>query len=145
MRSFLFFCSLLLISLGCSKSRTDQACFADSETDLTGVWVVEGDGPDREPADTLRFTRNGNNTLLSFYCDGSPGPDWPEFANTPYRFQQGKLSYLDYSNQTGDEIEVESFQWVEPGRSFSVLRYEILTYISADYRVRYTRLPCAQQ
>jgi hypothetical protein len=78
--------------------------------------------------------------MLSFHSSGSPGPDWPEDAETEYRFQNGKLSYRNYFGSDNSFFEVESFQWVAPGERFSIKLHQVLLFMSADYRVTYRKL-----
>ena len=121
---------------GCAK----KAISGKTSESLEGVWVREGDTPGLHPADTLTFALKSGKKILSFYSAGSPGPDWPTFAETEYRFENGKLTYRNYFGTDNDFFEVESFQWVTPQKTFSVKLYQILRFMSADYRVTYRKL-----
>ena len=124
----------------CITACTEKAAVNLEPETLHGVWVRENDLPGREPADTLTFfSKNGKN-FLSFYSFGSPGPNWPEYAETEYRFQNGKLSYRSYVGNNNTFFDVESFQWISPGKSFSVKLHQVLLFMSADYRVTYQKL-----
>ncbi len=119
---------------------TEKAMVTQPEEPLQGVWVREDNAPGRGPADTLTFSKKSDKNILSFYSAGSPGPNWPEYAETEYRFQNGKLSYRNYFGTDNEFFEVQSFQWITPGKSFSVKLYQILAFMSADYRVTYRRI-----
>jgi len=119
---------------------TKKATVAKQEEPLRGVWVREDSPPGREPADTLTFSIKGGKNILSFYSAGSPGPDWPEQAETEYQFKNGKLFYRNYFGTDNDFFEVESFQWITPEKSFSVKLYQILRFMSADYKVTYRKI-----
>lgn len=131
----LLFVTITSIS-GCNKRAVSNKMVGP----LEGIWVKEGDTPGMHPADTLTFTmRNGKN-ILSFYSAGSPGPNWPTYAETEYRFENGKLFYRNYFATDNDFFEVQSFQWITAQKSFSVKLYEVLRFMSADYRVTYTKV-----
>lgn len=119
---------------------TEKAISTQPPEPLLGVWVREGDAPGKDPADTLVFAVKNNKNIMSFYSAGSPGPNWPSNAETEYRFEHGKLNYRNYFGSDNDFFEVESFQWVSPEKSFSVKLYQIVRYISADYRVTYQKV-----
>ena len=129
----------LLVSF-CITACTEKTSVAIKPESLHGLWVRENDLPGREPADTLAFfSKNGQN-MLSFYSAGSPGPDWPEHAETEYRLQNNKLGYRNYFGGDNAFFEVKSFEWVTPEKSFSVRLHEVLRFMSADYRVTYRKL-----
>jgi hypothetical protein len=123
---------------GCDKKGSSSN--PDPETALLGTWVRVDDTPGSQPADTLRFFRKNGKDLLAFYCAGSPGPNWPSQAETEYKFNSGKLSYKDYSGTNSDFHTVESFEWITKEKAFSVKLYQILLYMSADYRVTYQKI-----
>ena len=130
----LLFVTMISIT-GCTKAVSNK-----TPPPLEGVWVKEGDTPGMHPADTLTFTWKNGKNILKFYSAGSPGPNWPAFAETEYRFENGKLSYRNYFGTDNDFFEVDSFQWVTPQDIFSVKLYQILRFMSADYRVTYRKL-----
>lgn len=134
-----FYCTIFILTvilIACGKKQVP----ANSQEMLEGVWVREFDNPGRQPADTLEFSNENGKNILRFYCAGSPGPNWPSEARTEYRFGNEKLSYKDYSGSGSDFYQVESFQWVKPGKTFSVKLYQVLLYMSADYRVTYQKI-----
>ena len=130
---------LFLVSISFLRC-TEKAISTQSPMPLNGVWVREGDTPGKDPADTLVFAVKNNKKTLSFYSAGSPGPNWPSYAETEYRFENGKLTYRNYFSSDNDFFEVESFEWVSPEKSFSVKLYQIVRYMSADYRVTYRKV-----
>lgn len=131
---------ILIAAAGFGMACSKKAVSNKAAEPLQGVWVREDDTPERRPADTLTFSTKNGTKILSFYSAGSPGPDWPSHAETEYRFENGKLSYRIYSGGSTDFFEVESFQWITPEKSFSVKLYQILGFISADYRVTYRKI-----
>ena len=137
-RSILFMLVITAVfASSCSKKAVTAAAESNS---LLGTWVRENDPPGRIAADTLRFSvRNGKN-ILSFYSDGSPGPNWPTHADTEYKFKDGKLSYQNYSGSNTEYLNVESFQWIIPGKSFSAKLHQIVGFMSADYWVTYNKI-----
>lgn len=134
-----YFLIAALYSL-CVTACTEKAKVAIHEQPLQGIWVREDDVPGRGPADTLVFSTKNRKDILSFYSAGSPGPGWPEHAETEYRFQNGKLSYRNYFGTDNEFFEVESFEWITPQERFSVKLHQILRFMSADYRVTYRRI-----
>ena len=131
----------LIISLcSCVLAACPKQTINDETQSLSGTWVREGDMPGRQPADTLFFSQKDGKPSLSFYSAGSPGPGWPSEAKTEYQFQNDKLSFRDYSGNSNDLFKVESFQWLERGKSFSVKLHHLLLYMSADYRVTYKKI-----
>src|SRR5688500_11834773 len=98
---------------------------------LQAIWVREGDTPGKHPADTLTFSMKNGKNILSFYSAGSPGPDWPEHAETDYKFENGKLSYRNYFGTDNNFFEVESFQWITPEKTFRVKLYQIVRFMAA--------------
>lgn len=131
----LFFIALIpaiLFSMGCSKNKSS------SENDvLTGSWIRKGtDGTG--PGNKLIFSRAAGTPMLSFNCNASPGSG-PTDAYVPYRFSNNQLSYLNYTDSVGGYYPVTSFNWVVPGREFSVQFHQILLYMSAVYEVNYEK------
>src|SRR5215207_7507576 len=87
---FILFISLIILS-GCRKSIKEK-----EEDIMLGTWVREGTNGTGS-GNTLVFSKVNGTYTLSFDCSGSPGPDWPSQATTEYKFQNGLLTYLDYS------------------------------------------------
>ena len=131
---------LLLVTTTVVCGCTKRAVTNKAAGSLEGVWVREGDTPGMHPADTLTFARKNGKNVLSFYSAGSPGPNWPTFAETEYRFENGKLYYRNYSDSDNGFLEVESFKWITPQKSFSLKLYQVLRFMSADYRVTYIKV-----
>ena len=131
---------LFLIMSALVTACTKKAVSNQPTAPLQGVWVREGDVPGMDPADTLTFAVKNGKNILSFYSAGSPGPNWPTYAETEYRFANGKLNYRNYFGTDNDFFEVESFQWVATEKSFSVKLYQLVRYMSADYRVTYRKV-----
>jgi hypothetical protein len=134
---------LILLSIVfalCITACTEEATVAIPGKPLQGTWVRDDNPPGRGPADTLTFSIKNGKNILSFYSAGSPGPGWPEHAETEYRFENGKLSYRNYFGTDTGFLAVESFQWITPEKSFSVKLYQFLPFMSADYRVTYSKI-----
>ncbi len=118
---------------GCSKATVSE------EDQILGTWVrvgTDGSGP----AGTLTFSKKNNIYTLQFDCSGSPGPNWPSAAETEYKFQNGKLSFINYSNSGLGFYTAESFNWTDKGQEFEMKFYQLLFYISADYTVKYRKV-----
>lgn len=133
-----FFPFLILIAFlvtNCNK----KSASGSTKNDLTGFWVLEGDTPGPGSADTLFFSEKNGKKLLNFYTGPGLGSNLPRWVETEYKFENGKLSYFDYLGSYNKFMDVESFQWLDPGKKFSVKRYQILGFFSADYRVTYIR------
>lgn len=119
----------------CSKSDDDT----NAVNDLKGTWRREGtDG--NGPGNTLYFAIVNNVPTLTFDCSGSPGPNWPILAQTPYKFVNQKLSYLDYSDNSQGYYNVTSFRWITKGEEFEIEFRQILLYMSAIYTVKYKKI-----
>ena len=124
--------SILLLS-GCSKATIS------GEDQLLGTWVRVGtDGTG--PAGTLQFSLKNGIHILQFNCSGSPGPNWPSTAETQYKFQNGKLSFINYSDTSLGFYTAESFNWTIKGQEFEVKLYQLLYYMSADYTVKFKKV-----
>ena len=111
-----------------------------SEEDIIqGTWIRKGtDG--NGPGNKLIFSKKNGTYTLSFDCSGSPGPDWPSHAETEYKFENGKLNYIVYSDVSRGFYTVQHFKWLVRGERFEVHLREILLFMSADYPVEYNRL-----
>ena len=123
---------VLLIFTSCKKETVSD------EQRMQGTWVRVGtDGTG--PAGTLVFTQVTGKNTLQFNCSGSPGPGWPTTANTMYSFQNGKLSFVDYSNSSGTIYTADSFTWITKGEEFEIKLRQLLLFMSADYTVRFKK------
>ena len=115
-------------------------CRKDADTDasaLYGTWVKEGGGL---PADTIRFFSKANKNMLAFEFGGTGGVNWPAHVETEYRFSNDKLEVKEISGSADDFFAADSFQWITRNKEFSVKLYQVVQYISADYRVTYRKL-----
>ena len=126
-------CSLLFFFFCICKREAADA------SSIYGTWVIEGDGPGREPADTLRFYRKDEKNLLAFYTAGTPGSAWNPETITEFATAGNKLQFKDYTGQSTNNMPVESFEWVN-NKEFSIKFHELLLYISSDYRVTYQKI-----
>ncbi len=125
-----FFSALLLN--GCNKAPVSE------EDQILGTWVKEGtDGSG--PGGTLYFSRKNGKYILQFDCSGSPGPNWPSTAETEYKFQNGKLSYIDYSDSGLGFYTAMNFNWITKGEVFEVRFREILLFMSSNGMVKYKK------
>ena len=127
---------ILLVSSvisGCNKK-------TDSEEDLIiGTWIREStDGTG--PGNTLYFSKKNGIYTLSFNCSGSPGPGWPSNAETEYKFQNEKLTYLNYYDPGLGFYTANNFRWVTKAQEFELLFREMLLYMSATYLVKYKKV-----
>ena len=121
---------------GCPKKDVLNA----SEAALQGMWIRVDDTPGLQPADTIRFfTKNGKN-LMAFKCVGCPATIAPAHIETEFKFENSILSFRDYTGQSNDFRNVESFQWITSEKEFSVKLYQFLVFMSADYRVNYKKV-----
>ena len=123
----------------CSTKKTENTLLKD-EDKILGVWVNTPLGPTSLPADTLYFTKKDGAYKLSFDCSGAPVFNWPSRAETIYRFENGKLSYQNYSDPANGFIVASSFEWITPGKEFQIFRRHLLIYMSAEYLVKYTKI-----
>ena len=144
---------LILVSVfllaGCRKSASNQEeqqkitnedpSIKDEEK-ILGIWLKHPLFANPNPADTLYFTKSNSNYTLSFDCSGSPGPGWPSRAHVPYKFDNGKLSYLNYVDNSYGYFVATSFQWITPGKEFEIFLRHILLFMSATYNVRYMKI-----
>lgn len=140
MHKTLFACLVAGTFFFASCDKKENNSNPGTETALQGTWVRVDDAPGRQPADTLRFLRKNGKNMLAYYSAGSPGPDWPSQAETEYKFDNGKLSYKLFAGSNSEFLTVDSFQWITNEKEFSVKLYQILLYMSADYRVTYQKI-----
>lgn len=133
MRYFIIISTVVILTaIGCKKETKSD------EQQIQGTWVrVGSDGTG--PAGTLVFSQATGSNMLQFNCSGSPGPGWPTTANTTYSFQNGKLSFVDYSNSSGTIYTADSFTWITKGEEFEIKLRQLLLFMSADYTVRYKK------
>ena len=130
---------IILSSLLCFIFTSCKKENRSDEEQLHGTWIrVGSDGTG--PAGTLVFSSLNAQNTLQFNCSGSPGPGWPTTANTTYSIQNGKLSFVDYSNSNGTVYTADSFKWITKGEEFEIKLYQLLLYMSADYTVRYKKM-----
>lgn len=129
---------ILLVS-ACSRKKTEDTPLKE-EDKILGVWVNSRLGPTALPADTLYFTKKNGAYTLSFDCSGAPVFNWPSRAETPYRFENGKLSYRNYDDPSSGFLVASSFEWITPGKEFQIFRRHLLIYMSAEYLVKYTKI-----
>jgi hypothetical protein len=128
----IFSAFVLLAATSCKKETVSD------EQQMHGTWVrVGSDGSG--PAGTLVFSQTVGSNMLQFDCSGSPGPGWPTTANTAYSFQNGKLSFIDYSNSNATIYTADSFNWITKGEEFEIKLRQLLLFMSADYTVRYKK------
>jgi hypothetical protein len=130
-RFFLVLIMTTAILSGCSKDAIKDASV------LYGTWVKEGGGL---PADTLRFFSKGNKNMLAFEFSTTGGINWPAHVETEYRFSNNKLEVKAVPGGADDFFPADSFEWITKNREFSVKLYQVVQYISADYRVTYRKL-----
>lgn len=123
--------STLLVS--CSKSVEKE------EDQIIGTWVREGTNGTGS-GNTLLFSKTNGTYTLSFDCSGSPGPDWPSSASTEYKFQNGVLTYRDYSDNSHNFYTATSFKWITKGEEFEIWFRQVLLFMSAEYVVKYKKV-----
>ena len=136
-RSIILLLFILLVS-ACSRKEKDP--ILKDEDRILGVWLITPLGSIPRPADTLYFTKNDGAYKLSFDCSGAPVFNWPSRAETPYRFENGKLSYLNYYDPADGFVVASSFEWITPGQEFQIFRRHLVLYMSAEYTVKYTKI-----
>ena len=129
-RFFLFVLSVTSILSGCDKGELTEA------SALHGTWVKETGGL---PGDTLRFFAKEGKNMLAFRFGTTAGFNWPADVETEYRFSNGKLS-VKAVDGAGQYFPADSFEWIVKNREFRVKLYQIVQYISADYKVTYRKL-----
>ena len=131
---------LLFILLISACSRKEKDAFLKDEDKILGVWIITPIGPIPRPADTLYFTKKDGAYKLSFDCSGAPVSNWPSRAETPYTFENGKLSYLNYYDPADGFVVASSFEWITPGKEFQIFRRHLVLYMSAEYTVKYIKI-----
>ncbi len=125
---------LITVIAGCTK---EKGSF-ESDKDIKGVWILKGTNG-VGPGSKLEFSVKNGTNIVSFDCSGSPGPNWPLKAETPCKFENSKLSYVDYERPANGYFQVTSFKWVVKGKEFSVKFHQVLLYVSSDYIVHYIK------
>jgi hypothetical protein len=130
-RFSLFLLIVAALLFGCSKDASME------ESSLYGTWVKEGGGL---PADTLRFFSKDNKNIVAFEFSPTRGINWPENVEAEYSIVNDKLAIKDASGTTNEFFIADSFEWIQIKKEFSVKLYQIVQYISADYRATYRKL-----
>lgn len=124
----------ILFFASCDKQKVKT-----EEDPIKGTWVRVGTSG-TGPGNTIVFSQKNGVNIMSFDCSGSPGPGWPSNAETEYKFENGKLSYLNYYDTSLGFYTVTNFTWITEGQEFEVKFREILLFMAADYKVRYKKL-----
>jgi len=125
---------------GVQAGNENENTAISDEDKIIGVWLKHPLYATPDPADTLYFSKKNGAYTLNFDCSGSPAPGWPSRAEIPYKFENGKLSYLNYYDNNYGFFVASSFQWITPGKEFEIFLRHILLYMSATYNVRYTKI-----
>jgi hypothetical protein len=134
MKIYCFIIILVILISACRKNETS------SQLRIYGTWVRQGDVPGKAPADTLIFYKQNNQNLLKFYLgNGSPGSGFPSEVITDFKLEGSKIFYKDYLSPQAEFREIKSFQWTDDTH-FNLKFYELVVYISADYRVYYEKV-----
>lgn len=112
----------LIVSLslftGCKKDA------AQSDTALTGTWIKGN-----QAGDTLQFLKkNGKNILRR---NESFNADLPAYIEKEYRFSNGKLDVKLFSPFSDDFYPIDSFQWTEAGREFTIQGIQLYLFMAA--------------
>ena len=131
--------SFILIIAILFFSRCDKPRVKTEDDPIKGTWMRVGT-TGVGPGNTIIFSQKNGVNIMSFDCSGSPGPGWPSNAETAYKFENGKLSYLNYYDNSLGFYTVANFNWITVGQEFELKFREVLLYMSADYKVRYTKL-----
>jgi len=130
----ILFVLLIALVIGCNREKA----FFDNDKNIKGVWILKGtDGVG--PGSKLEFSVKNGTNIVSFGCSGSPGSSWPLKAETPYQFENNKLSYIDYENPANGYFNVTSFKWVVQGKEFSIKLHQVLLFMNSDYIVNYIK------
>lgn len=131
------FVVLQFAMLGCSKQ--------SNEDSIEGVWVIEhplGYDLSGIPADTLVFTRKNNTNVMILNLKGA-APASQNYIETPYKFINGRLEFIDYANPGYGYIPADSFKWINKGSKFEVILCQVNLYMNACYEVFYNRIGSA--
>jgi hypothetical protein len=132
-RSLILIVAVTLL-LSCDKQKVKTA-----EDHIKGTWIREGTNG-VGPGNTIVFSQKNGLNIMSFNCSGSPGPGWPSNAETEYKFENGKLSYLNYYDNSLGFYTVASFNWITMGQEFELEFREVLLFMSANYKVKYKKV-----
>lgn len=132
--SFVLFITILS---SCTKTTGD----IKPNEDIKGTWILKGSNG-IGPASKLVFSEIDNTNILSFDITGSLGANGLKIVKVPYKMDNNnKLSLIQYINSKNDDYRnITSFEWVVPGREFTVKFHEILLSISSDTKVNYVKL-----
>jgi len=130
----ILFVLLIALIAGCTKEKRSF----ENDKDIKGAWILKGSSG-VGPGSKLEFSVKNGTNIVSFDCSGSPGPGWPLKAETPYQFENSKLSYIDYERPANGYFQVTSFKWVVQDKEFSVKFHQVLLYVNSDYIVNYIK------
>ena len=122
---------------GCQKS--EQEPILTAEDQIKGTWVREGT-TGVGSGNTLTFSKKNGVNTLSFDCSGSPGPGWPSNAETEYKFENNKLVYLNYYDNSLGFYTANSFNWITTGKEFEIQFRQVLLFMAAIYVVKYKKV-----
>lgn len=110
--------ALIVLVLGsCDK---DSA----SASNLTGTWIKG-----TNVADTLYFIQKNDRSIMRYRISFNPATGG--FAEHEYAIINGKLALKNFMGSQNDFYSIESFNWVQTGKEFEILGYQLFPYMSS--------------
>lgn len=100
-----------------------------SENLLTGIWVKGANA-----GDTLQFMKKDGKSILRYNRSGNAA--FPSYAESEYRYTNGKLDIKTFSPTIQEFYPITSFTWKRTGREFEILGIELFAFLSST-QVRY--------
>ena len=128
-------CFMLFILASCSKNTGE----IKPNEDIKGNWILK-DSNGIGAASKLEFLDIGGTSTLRFDLSGSIGANGLKMAETPYKMENNKLSFIDYESPKNGYYNVTSFEWIVPGKEFMVKFHQILLSVSSDRKVIYSKV-----
>lgn len=117
----------VLLSFGCKKDKIT------SEPGLQGTWVRGSDF-----GDTLWFMKkNGQNIIR---IPDSFNPLIPVYSEKEYRLQNGELSIKSFAPASQEYYPINSFNWTDPGREFTIQNSHLFLFMSSMVTFRYKKI-----
>lgn len=112
------------------------ACKKDTsagESELHGAWVKGSN-----LGDTLWFLeKNGRHFMR---IAESFNPLMPIYAEKEYRLQDGKLSIKIFTPVSGDYFPMNSFQWTDHRKEFTIQNSELFMFLSSIITYKYRKI-----
>ena len=104
-----------------------------NESDLYGTWVRGSN-----LGDTVWFMKKNGQNIMKVAV--SFNPQMPGWSEKEYKFKDGKLSIKSFSPPSQEYFPINSFNWVETGKEFSITNSELYIFMSSIITIKFRKV-----